>query len=67
MRGDTPTNYISRSWPLESKVEIDITGVRELWLSSVVTDGGDGIGCDWGQPGPTDVDWSGRREDAHRA
>jgi putative membrane-bound dehydrogenase-like protein len=27
------------------KVEIDITGVKELWL--VVTDAGDGIGCDW--------------------
>ena len=27
------------------KVEIDITGAKELWL--VVTDAGDGIGCDW--------------------
>ena len=27
------------------KIDIDITGIRELWL--VVTDAGDGIGCDW--------------------
>ncbi len=40
------------------KVEIDITGKKELWL--VVTDAGDGIGCDWADWAETAPRWSRR-------
>ena len=56
-RVDTPGHAV--------EIDVDITGAKQLYL--VVTDGGDGFGCDWADWAEPRLVGAERREEADRA